>query len=98
MPLKCFGSVTRTVAGFSGLAVGWPMKSLMERAMRLAVVRSGLRNASRKERCAPSLKSISRSISPPEEMRPVVGTPDITVAPSPEALKPLMTTDPCAIA
>ena len=73
------------------------MKSLIE-AMRRAVVRSGLRSASRSVRCAPSTKPISRSMRPPAEMRPVVGTPETTEAASPCAAKPLMVTEPCAMA
>ncbi len=44
------------------------MKSLIESAIRRAVVRSGFRNASRSVRWAPRTKPISRSIRPPEEI------------------------------
>ena len=55
------------------------MKALIDGAMRRAVVKSGLRRVRRSERCEPSWKPISRSIRPPEAMRPVVGTPEMTV-------------------
>ena len=54
--------VMPTVPGSSGSAVGAPMKSLMAAAMRLAVVKSGLRSAMRSWLCLLRLKSISRSM------------------------------------
>src|SRR3569833_1242659 len=98
LPLKFCGRLMRTVAWSSGTAQGLPMKSLMERATRRDVVKSGFLSESRRLRCAPRVKPISRSMRPPEEMRPVVGTPEMTVAASPEALKPLMVTLPWAMA
>ena len=74
------------------------MKSLIESAMRREVVKSGFLSARRSERWAPSVKPISRSMRPPDEMRPVVGTPEMIVAASPDALKPLMVTSPWAMA
>ena len=47
--------------------------------MRFAVVKSGLRSASRNWPSRLSAKSISRSISAPLEMRPTVGTPRVTL-------------------
>src|SRR5690606_25068220 len=54
LPLQFGGSVSRTVAGSSGRAVGAPMKSSTASAVRRAGVRSGLRRASRSERWVPS--------------------------------------------
>src|SRR5690606_2262454 len=58
LPLKPRGRVRRTVAGSSGTAVGTPIKSFTARAIRRAVVRSGLRRARRSECCEPRWKSI----------------------------------------
>ena len=46
--------------GVTRCAVRSPMKSLIDRAMRREVVRSGFLSASRSSRCAPSEKPISR--------------------------------------
>ncbi len=80
--------VSCTVDGSSGSAVGAPMKSLIAAAMRLAVVKSGLRSASRTWFSRLSANSISRSMMAPLEMRPTVGTPRVILAASPSAWKP----------
>ena len=72
------------------------MKSLIAAAMRLAVVKSGLRSASRTWLSRLSAKSISRSMIAPLEMRPTVGTPRMILAASPSAWKPPIATEPCA--
>ena len=64
--------------------------------MRLAVVKSALRSASRTWLSLLSANSISRSMMAPLEMRPTVGTPRTILAASPSAWKPLMATEPCA--
>ena len=64
-----------------------PMKSLIAAAMRLAVVKSGLRSASRTWLSRFSANSISRSMIAPLEMRPTVGTPRTILAASPSAWK-----------
>jgi len=87
-----------TVDGSVGSAVSAPKKSLMEAAMRFAVVRSGLRSARRSDFWALSLNSTSRSISAPFEIRPTVGTPRVIFAASPSAWKPAIATDPWATA
>ena len=78
-----FGSVSCTVDGSSGSAIGAPMKSLTAPAMRLAVVKSALRSASRTWPRWLSANSISRSMMAPLAMRPTVGTPCVILAASP---------------
>ena len=77
-----------TVEGSSGSAVGAPMKSLIAAAMRLAVVKSGLRSARRNW---PS--DVEREFDLAFDdgavgMRPTVGTPRVILAASPSAWKP----------
>ena len=84
----------QTVEGSVGSAASEPRKSLIAAAMRLAVVRSGLRRARRRVFWALSLNSTSRSMSAPLEMRPTVGTPRVTLAASPSAWKPAIATEP----
>src|SRR5262249_38049866 len=78
-----FGTLICTVAGSSGSATGPPRKSLIAAAMRLAVVKSGLRSASRTWLRRLSTNSISRSMIAPLAMRPTVGTPRVIFAASP---------------
>jgi hypothetical protein len=94
LPRYCSGTVTPTVPGSSGSAVGTPMKSLIAAAMRLAVVKSGLRSAMRNWLSLLRVKSISRSMIAPLAMRPTVGTPRTILAASPSAWKPPMATEP----
>ena len=94
LPVYCCGTVTCTVDGSSGSAVLAPMKSLIAAAIRLAVVKSGLRSASRTWLSRFSAKSISRSMIAPLAMRPTVGTPRVILAASPSAWKPLIATEP----
>ena len=77
-----------------GSAIGAPMKSLTAAAMRLAVVKSALRSASRN--CGTLLRanSISRSMMAPLTMRPTVGTPRVIFAASPSAWKPPIVNEP----
>jgi hypothetical protein len=67
-------------------------------AMRRAVVRSGLRSATRTDCSAESWKLISRSTMAPLAMRPAVGTPRVIDWPWPCAEKPETATVPWAIA
>ena len=94
LPRYCCGTVMPTVAGSSGSAVGVPRKSLIAAAMRVAVVKSGLRSAMRIWLSLLRLNSISRSISAPLAMRPTVGTPRTILAASPSAWKPPIATEP----
>ena len=80
LPLNSAGIDSCTVEGSIGSAVLTPMKSLTAAAMRLAVVKSGLRSASRALGRRLSAKSISRSMMAPLAMRPTVGTPLVTLA------------------
>ncbi len=85
LPLYFGGTVIETVARSTSSATGAPMKSLIAPAIRFAVVRSGLRSASRTVVMRLSVNSISRSTSAPFEMRPTVGTPRTIFAASPSA-------------
>jgi len=74
------------------------MKSLTAAAMRVAVVRSGLRSASRTLASRLSANSISRSMIAPFDMRPTVGTPRTILAASPSNWNPAIAIDPWATA
>ena len=65
-------------------------------AIRLAVVKSALRSASRTFGSRLSANSISRSMMAPLAMRPTVGTPRTIFAASPSAWKPEIASEPCA--
>src|SRR3977135_1367209 len=98
LPLNSAGIDNCTVEGSSGSAVLAPRKSLTAAAMRLAVVKSALRSASRTLGRRLSANSISRSMMAPLAMRPTVGTPRVILAASPSAWKPPTATEPCATA
>src|SRR5262245_5889508 len=98
LPAYFSGMVICTVEGSSGSAVAPPMKSLMAPAMRLAVVKSGLRSARRTWLSLLSANSISRSMIAPLAMRPTVGTPRVIFAASPSTWKPPMASEPWATA
>ena len=55
----------------------------MAAATRWAVVKSGLRRVRRTMGMADRSKPVSRSTTPPEAMRPAVGTPRVTEEPEP---------------
>ena len=80
--------------GSEAVATGLPRKALTAPTMRLAVVRSGFFSDSFRVVRLASWKPVSFSTIAPLEMRPAVGTPRVTVAPSPWALKPPMETGP----
>src|SRR5712672_1157758 len=98
LPLNSAGIESCTVEGSIGSAVWTPRKSLTAAAMRLAVVKSALRSASRTLGRRLSANSISRSMMAPLAMRPTVGTPRVILAASPSAWKPPTATEPCATA
>src|SRR5882672_3053411 len=98
LPLNSGGIESCTVEGSIGSAVLTPRKSLTAAAMRLAVVKSALRSASRTLGSRLSANSISRSMMAPLAMRPTVGTPRVTLAAAPSAAKPATATEPCATA
>src|SRR6266700_1497255 len=85
LPLNSGGIESCTVEGSSGSALLAPRKSLTAAAMRLAVVKSALRSASRTLGRRLSANSISRSMMAPLAMRPTVGTPRTILAASPSA-------------
>src|SRR6202171_779400 len=76
LPLNSGGIESCTVEGSIGSAVLTPRKSLTAAAMRLAVVKSALRSASRTLGRRLSANSISRSMMAALAMRPTGGTPD----------------------
>src|SRR6266404_2403905 len=82
LPLNSSGIESCTVEGSIGSAVLTPRKSLTAAAMRLAVVKSALRSASRTLGRRLSANSISRSMMAPLAMRPTVGTPRVILAAS----------------
>src|SRR6476469_8486899 len=98
LPLNSAGIASCTVEGSIGSAVLTPRKSLTAAAMRLAVVKSALRSASRTLGSRLSANSISRSMMAPLAMRPTVGTPRTILAASPSAWKPEIASEPCATA
>src|SRR5882724_11185037 len=98
LPLNSAGIASCTVEGSIGSAVLTPRKSLTAAAMRLAVVKSALRSASRTLGRRLSANSISRSMMAPLAMRPTVGTPRTILAASPSAWKPEIASAPCATA
>src|SRR6267143_4169449 len=85
LPLNSGGIESCTVEGSIGSALLVPRKSLTAAAMRLAVVKSALRSASRTLGRRLSANSISRSMMAPLAMRPTVGTPRTILAASPSA-------------
>ena len=87
-----------TVPASSIRATRAPVSALIALSIRPAVVKSGVRRASRKVRRAPKSKSISRSIRAPPGIEPEVGTPWVTLAPSPWADTPPAMIVPCATA
>src|SRR4051794_11485185 len=98
LPLNSAGIASCTVEGSIGSAVLTPRKSLTAAAMRLAVVKSALRSASRTLGRRLSANSISRSMMAPLAMRPTVGTPRVILAASPSAWKPEIASEPWATA
>src|SRR3981081_2414722 len=98
LPLNSAGIANCTVEGSIGSAVLVPRKSFTAEAMRLAVVKSGLRSARRTLGSRLSANSISRSMMAPLAMRPTVGTPLVMLAAAPSAWKPPIATEPCATA
>src|SRR3982074_3788342 len=98
LPLNSAGIASCTVEVLIGSAVLTPRKSLTAAAMRLAVVKSALRSASRTLGKRFSANSISRSMMAPLAMRPTVGTPRTMLAAAPSAAKPATATEPCATA
>src|SRR6476620_11785176 len=98
LPLNSVGIVSWTVEGSIGSAVLTPRKSLTAAAIRLAVVKSALRNASRTLGRRLSANSISRSMMAPLAIRPTVGTPRVTLAACPSAWKPPIASEPWATA
>src|SRR2546429_849278 len=98
LPLNSGGIDSCTVEGSIGSADLVPRKSLTAAAMRLAVVKSALRSASRTLGRRLSANSISRSMMAPLAMRPTVGTPRVILAASPSAWKPEIASEPWATA
>src|SRR6476646_2118905 len=98
LPLNSPGIASCTVDGSIGSAVLTPRKSLTAAAMRLAVVKSALRSASRTLGRRLSANSISRSMMAPLGIRPLVGTPRVTLAAAPSAWKPPIASEPWATA
>src|ERR1700704_2007159 len=98
LPLNSGGIESCTVEGSIGSALLAPRKSLTAAAMRLAVVKSALRSASRTLGRRLSANSISRSMIAPLAMRPTVGTPRTILAAAPSAAKPEIASEPWATA
>ena len=71
---------------------------LIAASMRAAVVKSGLRSASRMSRDWVKSKATSRSTRAPEGISPEVGTPWVTEAASPSATMPPAMIEPWATA
>src|ERR1700722_14555265 len=98
LPLNSPGIDSCTVEGSIGSAVLVPRKSLTAAAMRLAVVKSALRSASRTLGRRLRANSISRSMMAPLAILPTVGTPRTILAAAPSASKPEIAIEPCATA
>src|SRR5258706_279042 len=88
LPLNSAGIESCAVEGSIGSAVLVPRKSLTAAAMRLAVVKSALRSASRTLGRRVSANLISRSIIGPMANRPTGGTPRGILAGAPFGLEP----------